>query len=181
MTIFVSGGCKNGKSTYAQRLAKSLEAKSHSPLYYIATMDPHDDEDNARIARHLRERAGWGFETLEQPRDLCALLGKTGGAGVYMLDSVTALVANEMFPYPEIDLAAGERVAGDIKRFLASVQDAVLVSDFIYSGDGCYEGLTDDYLRALALCDRTAAKYCDCVLEVACGNVICHKGAAPCI
>ena len=63
MTIFLSGGAKNGKSTLAQHLTRVL-AKG-GPMYYVATMIPHDAEDDARIARHLREREGWGFFTLE--------------------------------------------------------------------------------------------------------------------
>ena len=54
MSVFISGGCKNGKSFYAQRIAKAGGA----PLYYIATMIPHDEEDLARIRRHRDERAG---------------------------------------------------------------------------------------------------------------------------
>ena len=68
MTIFLSGGAKNGKSTLAQHLTRAL-AKG-SPMYYVATMIPHDAEDNARIARHLQEREGWGFSTLECGKDI---------------------------------------------------------------------------------------------------------------
>lgn len=38
MSTFISGGCKNGKSYYAQRIVKA----AGTPLYYIATMIPHD-------------------------------------------------------------------------------------------------------------------------------------------
>ena len=34
MHTLISGGCKNGKSYYAQRVAKAAGA----PLYYLATM-----------------------------------------------------------------------------------------------------------------------------------------------
>ena len=65
MHIYISGGAKNGKSYYAQRQAEAL-AEGGRPLYYVATMLPTDDEDLARIARHLKEREGWGFTTIEQ-------------------------------------------------------------------------------------------------------------------
>lgn len=175
MTVFISGGCKNGKSTYAQTLAKELSAGV--PLYYVATMIPHDGEDDARIERHRNERAGWGFETLEQGRDLCALLDTSDTRGVYLLDSVTALVANEMFGADgTIDAQAGNRVAADLTRFLKNVGHAVLVSDFLYSDAAIYDEWTECYRRALALCDRTAAALCDRVLEVSCTGVTVHKG-----
>ena len=99
MNIFISGGCKNGKSYYAQKRAKEQAELLQKPLYYIATMIPHDEEDHARIRRHLAEREGWGFETLEQGMGLTALLKRDDVDldGVFLLDSVTAIMENEMF------------------------------------------------------------------------------------
>ena len=56
MKVYISGGCKNGKSMLAQNLAKKLAGDA--PMYYIATMIPHDKEDNARIAKHIEDRDG---------------------------------------------------------------------------------------------------------------------------
>ena len=56
MNILISGGCKNGKSYYAQKLALSMAQEKSLPLYYLATMIPVDDEDRVRIERHLKER-----------------------------------------------------------------------------------------------------------------------------
>ena len=61
MTYFLSGGSKSGKSMLAQKIAKALPA----PHYYLATLRPTDAEDRAIVARHLQERDGWGFTTLE--------------------------------------------------------------------------------------------------------------------
>ena len=38
MNIFISGGCKNGKSMYAQKLAKEMADARGRALYYIATV-----------------------------------------------------------------------------------------------------------------------------------------------
>ncbi len=181
MRIFISGGAKNGKSMRAQKLARDMAEAGGLPLYYVATMDPHDGEDEARIARHRRERAGWGFETLEQARNLPAVLERADPAGVFLLDSLTALTANEMFPPSGFDPAAGERTAGDLAAFLRQVRHCVLVSDYIYGDAALYDEYTTAYLRALALCDRAAAKLCECVLEVSADTVICHKGERPCV
>ena len=115
MNIFISGGCKNGKSMHAQRIAKAMAVSENVPLYYVATMIPTDEEDRQRIRRHIEERAGWGFETLEQGRDICgALRDGVDCRGVFLLDSVTALLSNEMFrPDGTCDFGAGKRVAAD--------------------------------------------------------------------
>lgn len=49
MTIFLSGGAKNGKSTLAQELVVKLSGAGKR--YYVATMIPTDEEDLARIRR----------------------------------------------------------------------------------------------------------------------------------
>lgn len=47
MKVLISGGAKNGKSMFAQEIAKKLSKEGH--LWYLATMEPHDDEDDARV------------------------------------------------------------------------------------------------------------------------------------
>ncbi|NLD19457.1 MAG: adenosylcobinamide kinase/adenosylcobinamide-phosphate guanylyltransferase [Clostridiales bacterium] len=172
MNVFISGGCKNGKSYQAQRIAKTMACEMRRPLYYIATMIPHDEEDVYRIKRHLSEREGWGFETLEQGKDLRALLEKEGvhKKGVFLMDSVTALLANEMFDDAgNVDEGAPLRVKEDVVAFAGSTGNTVFVSDYIY-GDGAeYHELTEMYRRGLAMIDRALALCCDRVIEVSAG------------
>ena len=173
MKVYISGGCKNGKSMLAQNLAKKLAGEA--PLYYVATMIPHDNEDNARIAKHLEDRAGWGFETLEQGTCLLKCLENADVSGTFLLDSVTALVQNEMFQKDKVDLTAGAKVSEDLKEFCQKVSNVVMVSDYIFGDAERYDELTEEYRKALALADKTA-KECDLVVEVLAGNYIVHKG-----
>ena len=171
MNILISGGCKNGKSYYAQKLALSMaqERKLLLPLYYLATMIPVDDEDRVRIERHLKEREGWGFDTIELGLDICGCLkGRTVSGvavhpeGVFLLDSVTALLSNEMFrPDGKVDLEAPERVASDLSEFALRTGNTVFVSDYIYSDAFSYESLTEEYRRGLARADRRLARDAD--------------------
>ena len=175
MSTFISGGCKNGKSYYAQRIAKD----SGTPLYYIATMIPHDDEDNARIRRHLAEREGWGFETLECGTDILSCLDRADPRGSFLLDSVTALLSNEMFAPDGFHPDAAERLAGELCEFVLRAPKTVLVSDYIYSDAALYDEWTEIYRRGLAHIDRALAQCCDNVLEVVNGQIICYKGETP--
>lgn len=173
MSTFISGGCKNGKSFYAQRIAK----ESGSPLYYIATMIPHDSEDNARILRHQRERDGWGFETLECGTDILSCLDQADPNGSFLLDSVTALLSNEMFRPDGFHPEAAEKIAAELCEFVRRAPNTVLVSDFIYSDAALYDEWTEDYRRGLAFIDRALAKVCDRVIEVVNGQIIDYKEA----
>ena len=175
MSVFISGGCKNGKSFYAQRIAKAGGA----PLYYIATMIPRDAEDEARIARHRREREGWGFETLECGRDILSCLDRADPAGSFLLDSATALLSNEMFTPAGMDPGAPDRIAAGLVAFVRRAPGTVVVSDYIYSDANLYDEWTEAYRRGLAAIDRALAAACDDVLEVVHGQVIVHKGGLP--
>ena len=178
MLLFISGGAKNGKSYWAQCLAKAqCRKQEEDTLYYIATMISADQEDQARIARHRQEREGWGFITVEQPTHIERILENCNASGSFLLDSVTALLANEMFPSTgESDLAAGEHVISGLNMVCREVKNLVLVSDDIYSDAMIYDEYTEAYRKALAGIDKTLAALCDIVLEVVYGQAVVHKG-----
>ena len=175
MSTFISGGCKNGKSFYAQRIARA----AGTPLYYIATMIPRDAEDVARIQRHQQERAGWGFETLECGEDILTCLDRADPGGSFLLDSVTALLSNEMFDADGIHPDAPDRLVRELVEFVHRAPRTVLVSDYIYSDANLYDDWTEAYRRGLASIDRALAEVCDNVLEVVHGQVIVHRGELP--
>ena len=176
MTYFLSGGSKSGKSMLAQKIAKALPA----PHYYLATLRPTDAEDRAIVARHLQERDGWGFTTLECECGILSALELAPENGTFLLDSVTALLANEMFrPDGSIDLTAPERVARELTALARRMKSMVFVSDYIYSDAMIYGDLTEQYRRGLAHIDRSLAAVCDAVAEVSFGGRIVYKGELP--
>lgn len=175
MKIFISGGAKNGKSFYAQDAARRL-ARGGS-LYYLATMEPRDAEDDARVLRHRREREGWGFVTWEWPRDLAARLPQADPEGTVLLDSATALLANEMFSAAGTDASAGRRTAEELLALAGYVKNIVVVSDYIYADAADYDPYTEMYRRSLAAVDRACAGAFDVVLEACTGQITVHKGA----
>jgi len=180
MIVFISGGAKNGKTTLGQDLAVKLSAGG--PHYYVATMIPADDEDRERIRRHIEDRDGMGFETIEVGRGILSCLEKAGSDATFLLDSVTALLLNELFPDPlscEMDLEAAEHCADDVVTFARSVKNAVIISDYIYSDAVRYDEVTETYRRCLAEIDRRTVSVSDTVIEVSAGNLIIHKGGLP--
>ena len=180
MTIFISGGCKNGKSTLAEDCC--IKLADGGPLYYIATMLAYDDEDRERIKRHRKNRRGKGFRTIEQPRDIAEILNKSGAEnGTYLIDSVTALLINEMYSpeKSEADPDAAERTAKGLAEFASGVKNAVFVSDYIYSEGSDYSAYTEEYMKALAVCDKALAKCCDCVAEITAAIPNVYKGELP--
>lgn len=179
MIVFVSGGAKNGKSGFAQDLAVRLARGGKR--YYVATMIPVDEEDRERIRKHVADRDGLGFETIECGADLLSCLDYDTN-GSFLLDSVTALLQNVMFPRErnyEMDVDAAEKCAEDVITFAKNVANAVIVSDYIYSDAQRYDESTECYRKCLANIDRLLAKISDTVIEVSAGQLIFHKGGLP--
>ena len=177
MTCFISGGAKCGKSSLAQDLAVALAKGGEH--YYVATLISSGSEDDARIRRHLADREGMGFETVECFHNILDCLQTADKNGVFLVDSVTALIQNSLFPIEknyEMDLEAANRCADELVEFAHTVRHAVFVSDYIYSDAEQYSESTEMYRKCLASIDRRLAKTCDTVIEVSAGQPIIHKG-----
>ena len=173
MRVFITGGCKNGKSYHAVKLAVEMGA----PRYYIATMKPSDGEDDARIARHRAEREGLGFTTLEITGDVDKIPQWCDLNGVFLLDSVTALMANEMFDGNDYYPGAHDKVRNDVLALITKTPNIIVVSDYIYSDAFIYDAATEHYRRGLGLADRAVTAACDACLEVTFGRLTVHKNA----
>ena len=177
MTYFISGGAKNGKSTLAQDLSVALAKGGR--LYYVATMISTGAEDDDRIRRHVADRDGMGFETVECFRNILDCLETADKNGVFLVDSVTSLIQNSLFTVEknyEMDLAGANRCADELVAFAHTIRHAVFVSDYIYSDAERYSESTEMYRKCLADIDRRLAKVCDTVIEVSAGQLIIHKG-----
>mgnify|MGYP002594900053 FL=1 len=105
MITLITGGSGSGKSAYAEKyICRVSNENGYKEKYYIATMQVFDDEGQRKIDRHRRLRAGKGFITIEQPRDIQNAVSKlqsesslkTGRSA--LLECMSNLVANEMFP-----------------------------------------------------------------------------------
>ncbi len=173
MIIFISGGCKNGKSSIAEKLTYEL-SKETGLLYYLATMKPSDDEDKSRIRRHIKDREKYNFNTIEVAENINTL--KVDENGVYLLDSITALLSNEMFVNKTINLDANIKVKNDLDQVINKPRHIVMVSDYIYSDANTYDELTEKYRENLGDVDKYLASKSDIVLEVCSSNVFLFKG-----
>ena len=177
MRLLFIGGCKSGKSSTAQRMARTLT--QGSPMYYWATMEPHDDEDLARIRRHIADRDGWGFTTIERARDLTAELAGITPAGTVLFDSVTACLAAQMFEGGGTDGDAPARVTEQLLAVSRHPAHFVCVCDGIWQGGEDYDPWTAAYTAGLARICRALAAEFDVVYEMTMGLPQVWKGELP--
>lgn len=179
MTVFITGGVRSGKSALGQKIALQLSDGLH---YYIATMIPVDSDDRERIRLHLLDRKDLGFQTIEQGRDIAGCLNNADPNGTFLVDSITALTMNELFP-PErnfaLDTQAPLSVAAGLETLIQQAKNVVFVSDYLFSDALRYDGTTDFYRKALGEIHQTLARLCDTVVEVSSGQITIHKGELP--
>ena len=89
--IFVIGGCRSGKSTYALQTAEKMSGEEK---IFIATCVPQDDEMKQRIARHQKARSR-SWTTVEEPIELpLAILQNSHRADVIVIDCLTLWMSN---------------------------------------------------------------------------------------
>ena len=166
MIIFIAGGVKGGKSMFAQCISKQLV--QDGKLFYLATMMPYDNEDRLRIERHILDRAGWGFDTIEEGMNFDNITTKLSSNDVILLDSVTAYVQNNLFDAEGINYSLEPKeLAMQIKRLSDKVKDIVIVSDYIFSDSLIYQDATDLFKKNMGNTHIEICKYADVVLECA--------------
>lgn len=170
MNILVTGGSASGKSQYAEAVAAGLP----SPRFYIATMRPWDDECRRRIAKHRRQRAGLGFETVEHYGDLRGL--RLPARGTVMLECMGNLAANVLFgpDAPEDPLSSATE---GLRELAAQCAHLIVVTNEVFSDGVSYDPETTRYLRLLAGLNAALGRDADAVIEVVCGIPLTRKGA----
>lgn len=95
--IFVTGGVRSGKSTFAEQLTMEKAKDLNGNLHYIATGVPSDEEMRKRIERHQQERAESEWTTWEKSTHIEEIASLFTKKDVVLLDCVTTLLNNELF------------------------------------------------------------------------------------
>ena len=191
MIVLVVGGAKSGKSMFAQNLSKSLNESLKNPisgqldgeierevgkLYYVATMNPYDLEDLKRIENHLREREGYGFNTIEETLNMSKVSSLIKEEDTVLIDSITSLVTNYMFRGKEFYKDVSDDILSGILEIINNYKNVVIVSDYLFSDSIQYDCYTENFRKEIGVVNRKLAKIADTVVECSYGNIIYHKG-----
>ena len=197
MITLITGGSGSGKSAYAEKyICHASNEKRYKEKYYIATMQVFDDEGQRKIDRHRRLRAGKGFITIEQPRDIKKAVEKlqsenylkTGRSA--LLECMSNLVANEMFPPVDasgMQAAEAEKEAlydpenmkdydtAQISHVSKNVAELVIVTNNVFEDGVCYDESTMNYIKAMGIVNRGLAAMAERVVEVVAGIPVAVK------
>ena len=185
MITLITGGSGSGKSAYAEKyICHVSNEKGCKEKYYIATMQVFDDEGQQKIDRHRRLRAGKGFITIEQPRDIQNAVSKlqsesslkTGRSA--LLECMSNLTANEMFTKDGMksEEEVVEKIVSEIQTLSQKLDNLVIVTNNVFEDGVIYDAGTMEYLRALGRINAALAHLADRVAEVVVGIPVELKG-----
>ena len=127
--LFVIGGCRSGKSSFALDYAN----KQFRKKIFLATSQALDDEMERRIARHRKDR-GSDWTTIEEPTKLTETLAslKTN-CEVVLIDCLTIWISNLL-----MDGETEEQIVSNTENLTEVMkkigQSIVVVSNEVGSG-----------------------------------------------
>lgn len=106
MLIFIEGGAKSGKTSFAEHF---IQQRPGGRKVYLAAADPQDAEMSRRIDSHQckRQKAREPWVTIEQPYDLIQCLDQVHAGDHVLLDCLTTWLSNEIFSSGSWHIQAG--------------------------------------------------------------------------
>ncbi len=167
--VLVTGGCRSGKSDYAQKLAELRPGRR----VYVATCPIIDEEMSSRIEAHRLARADRGWDTIEQPLDLPAAIN-AADHDVLLIDCLTLWVNNLMH---QADQAGSDFTEDDVRKSVGELLAAcrahngtvVMVTNEVGMGIVPNNALARRYRDLVGRVNQIIAAEADVVTLVSCG------------
>ena len=171
-SVFVLGGCRSGKSSYALETAQKFSTDRN---VFIATCIPRDDEMKLRVTRHQQERSRH-WHTVEAPVHLPEAIAKAGEeAGILLVDCLTLWISNLLMENYDSD-----QILDQVQSLTRSVASAacpvILVSNEVGTGIVPENKLARLYRDLIGSTNQAVAKCADQVVWIVAGIPVTIKG-----
>ncbi|QIZ07935.1 bifunctional adenosylcobinamide kinase/adenosylcobinamide-phosphate guanylyltransferase [Priestia megaterium] len=181
--IFITGGVRSGKSSFAERKAVEIARKTGCQLNYVATGVPSDQEMKERIEKHQldRDSANYRWKTYEQSVQIGEIADDFHGEDVILLDCVTTLLNNELFSSEQAwDEHFLETVKENVIRGITSIKNRartiIVVSNEVLNEPFLGNEMVFSYGRLLGQIHQYLVKEAGLVFLVEAGIPIVMKG-----
>jgi len=170
--MFIIGGCRSGKSTYALQTAEKVPAQRK---IYIATCVPQDDEMKQRVAMHQTARSK-SWTTVEEPLRLPeAIVQNSRRADVIVIDCLTLWV-NNLLMETDDEKQIEETISQLIDTLDKATGQIVIVSNEVGAGIVPENRLARQYRDIMGLANQAVAKTADKVIWMVAGIPVTVKG-----
>ena len=173
----VTGGCRSGKSAFAQHLAESLTGSR----LFLATCPVEDEEMRQRVERHRQARSTGQWQTLEEPLDVQKALAGASLNTIVLVDCLTLWVSNLMYRAEQDGSTLQE---DEMAHFCKEVLDAakrhsgniIFVTNEVGLGIVPENAVARRFRDLVGCCNQCIAATADTVTLVACGIPLQLKG-----
>jgi len=170
--IFIIGGCRSGKSTYALQTAERIPAEKK---IFIATCLPQDDEMKQRVAKHQTTRSQ-NWVTVEEPLQLPeAILENSTKADVILVDCLTLWVSNLLMETDD-EKQLEQTISQFINTLEKKTRPIVLVSNEVGTGIVPENRLARQYRDVIGLVNQSVARTATKVIWMVAGIPVTVKG-----
>lgn len=166
MIIYIYGGVSSGKSEYAEELI----SREFNKKIYLATMVNTDEYAGKRVEKHLLQREGKGFFTIEEPRHIKDL--NIDEDDNILLEDLTNLLSNNLFNeaglknnFKEIT----EEIFSDIITLKDRCNSVFIVGNDIFSTERNQSKELDIFIDCLYSLHNKIIEVADRVIEVVYG------------
>ncbi len=157
--LFILGGARSGKSTYAEKLAEKISKDYNKAVIYIATFPACDDPEMIeRIKRHKDCRTSeWKTLELETIDEIIQTINENKlKNSVIIIECLTILVSNAMVSKP------GDEILNKIKLLIEFIKNSeniyIIVSNEVGQGIVPENKLARDYRDILGFANQEFAK-----------------------
>jgi adenosylcobinamide kinase/adenosylcobinamide-phosphate guanylyltransferase len=169
--IFITGGCRSGKSRYALHYANQHFSKK----LFLATSEALDEEMAQRIKNHKKVR-GPEWQTIEEPVDIVNKIKEDGSESeVILIDCLTLWLYNLLMRWDN-DLRIMEEMEKLIEIIKQSPTSFILVSNEVGMGIVPADPLSRRYRDLLGIINQNIAEALDTVIFMVSGIPLFLKG-----
>lgn len=165
--LLVLGGCRSGKSTYAEEWARSR----YQRRLFIATLDPGDDEEMLKRVELHRQVRGEGWHTIEEPVALSEVLdANSRHFDTAVVDCLTLWITNLM-----LKGYSDEAIFSEVRKLAAMTASWSLSVVFVANEVGL--GIVPDNVMARRF--RDLAGWTNQQIASACEQVVFMAAGLP--
>ncbi len=169
--LFITGGCRSGKSRFALAYANRRFTKK----IYLATCEILDEEMARRVEMHRKMR-GQEWRTIEEPIEVVQKIRQYGNeVEVILLDCTTLWLSNLLMKWDD-DGRAMEEVGKLIEAFKESQASFILVSNEVGMGIVPADPLSRRFRDIAGWANQKMAESVDTVIFMVSGIPVFLKG-----
>jgi len=171
--IFITGGCRSGKSRFALDYAN----RHFSKKLYLATAEVLDEEMARRVESHKKLR-GKEWQTVEEPIEVVDKIARHGGkVELILLDCMTLWLSNLLLKWDD-----DSRIMVEVDRLTGAIEQSpttvIIVSNEVGMGIVPTDHLGRRFRDLSGTANQRMAEAADRAIIMVSGIPIFLKGAA---